>query len=195
MLGGKPVLRWAVEALIRHPAVNALRVVIGEGPAGARGCRARRPRLSAHSSKAATSAPIPSGRSARYRRRRRVWCTTRRGPSVRRRSSTGSSPLEFFEGATPVLPVRRHGRARNGPAERARRSQRASCASRHRRRFVSRLFAKPMPRGQVQRPTDETTVMRAAGMDVAVVAGDPALEKLHHARRFRTRRGMARSRD
>ena len=25
LLGGKPVLRWAVEALIRHPAVNALR--------------------------------------------------------------------------------------------------------------------------------------------------------------------------
>ncbi len=30
MLGGKPVLRWAVEALIHHPAVNALRVVIGQ---------------------------------------------------------------------------------------------------------------------------------------------------------------------
>ena len=31
MLAGKPVLRRAVEALIRHPAVNALRVVIGQG--------------------------------------------------------------------------------------------------------------------------------------------------------------------
>src|SRR5579884_71171 len=31
MLGGKPVLRWAVEALIRHPAVQAVRVVIGRG--------------------------------------------------------------------------------------------------------------------------------------------------------------------
>src|SRR4051812_9349733 len=29
-LGGKPMLRWAVEALIRHPAVQATRVVIGE---------------------------------------------------------------------------------------------------------------------------------------------------------------------
>ncbi|HEX6072178.1 MAG TPA: 2-C-methyl-D-erythritol 4-phosphate cytidylyltransferase, partial [Sphingomicrobium sp.] len=28
-IGGKPVLRWAVEALIRHPAVKAARVVIG----------------------------------------------------------------------------------------------------------------------------------------------------------------------
>ena len=30
-IGGKPMLRWAVEALIRHPAVNAARVVIGQG--------------------------------------------------------------------------------------------------------------------------------------------------------------------
>ena len=28
-LGGKPVLRWAVEAFIRHPAMRAARVVIG----------------------------------------------------------------------------------------------------------------------------------------------------------------------
>ena len=30
LLGGKPVLRWAVESLIRHPAVQAVRVVIGK---------------------------------------------------------------------------------------------------------------------------------------------------------------------
>ena len=30
-IGGKPVLRWAVEALIGHPAVQSTRVVIGEG--------------------------------------------------------------------------------------------------------------------------------------------------------------------
>ena len=31
MLGGKPVLRWAVESLIRHPAMRAVRVVVGQG--------------------------------------------------------------------------------------------------------------------------------------------------------------------
>src|SRR5690348_10839572 len=31
MLGGKPVLRWAVEWLISHPAVRSTRVVIGSG--------------------------------------------------------------------------------------------------------------------------------------------------------------------
>ena len=30
-LGGKPVLRWAVEALAAHPRVDAVRVVVGEG--------------------------------------------------------------------------------------------------------------------------------------------------------------------
>src|SRR4051794_24607993 len=31
LIGGKPILRWAVEALIQHPAVQSTRVVIGEG--------------------------------------------------------------------------------------------------------------------------------------------------------------------
>jgi 2-C-methyl-D-erythritol 4-phosphate cytidylyltransferase/2-C-methyl-D-erythritol 2,4-cyclodiphosphate synthase len=31
LLGGKPVLRWAVESLIDHPAVKKARVVIGAG--------------------------------------------------------------------------------------------------------------------------------------------------------------------
>ena len=30
-IAGKPMLRWAVEALVRHPRVDAIRVVIGEG--------------------------------------------------------------------------------------------------------------------------------------------------------------------
>jgi 2-C-methyl-D-erythritol 4-phosphate cytidylyltransferase/2-C-methyl-D-erythritol 2,4-cyclodiphosphate synthase len=33
-LGGKPVLRWAVESLIRHPAVQSTRVVIADGQQG-----------------------------------------------------------------------------------------------------------------------------------------------------------------
>src|SRR5438105_11361736 len=34
MLGGKPVLRWAVEAMVRHPAIGTARVVIGQGQEG-----------------------------------------------------------------------------------------------------------------------------------------------------------------
>jgi len=31
MLGGKPVLRWAAESVIRHPAVQSTRVVVADG--------------------------------------------------------------------------------------------------------------------------------------------------------------------
>src|SRR5687767_7198030 len=31
LLGGKPVLRWAVDAFASHPMVDAVRVVIGAG--------------------------------------------------------------------------------------------------------------------------------------------------------------------
>ncbi|MFL6741902.1 MAG: 2-C-methyl-D-erythritol 4-phosphate cytidylyltransferase, partial [Sphingomicrobium sp.] len=31
LLGGKPVLRWAVEALLSHPAIAGARVVVGKG--------------------------------------------------------------------------------------------------------------------------------------------------------------------
>ena len=41
LLGGKPVLRWAVESLIRHPAVRSVRVVDRRGTAGARRSSAR----------------------------------------------------------------------------------------------------------------------------------------------------------
>ena len=34
-IGGKPVLRWAVEAMVHHPAIDAVRIVIGVGPGGA----------------------------------------------------------------------------------------------------------------------------------------------------------------
>src|SRR6185503_4779058 len=34
VLGGKPVLRWAVESLIRHTAVRSTRVVVGKGQRG-----------------------------------------------------------------------------------------------------------------------------------------------------------------
>jgi 2-C-methyl-D-erythritol 4-phosphate cytidylyltransferase / 2-C-methyl-D-erythritol 2,4-cyclodiphosphate synthase len=30
-IGGKPVLRWAVEAMVRHPSIDQVRVVIGSG--------------------------------------------------------------------------------------------------------------------------------------------------------------------
>ncbi len=44
-IAGKPVLRWAIESLIHHPAVQSVRVVVGKESEGERGigpARARR---------------------------------------------------------------------------------------------------------------------------------------------------------
>src|SRR3954447_223312 len=177
MLGGKPVLRWAIEALIRHPAVNALRVVIGQGQrelaaatldgmdvgpfieGGAE--RADSVRAGLHAI---------SGDAVLVHDAARPFCP----PVVVDRLLAS---LEFFEGATPVLPVGDTGaRATdrlNEPVDR-------TGLVRVQTPQAFRLDALRQAYGawSGSAPTDETTVMRAAGMDVAAVAGDPVLEKL-----------------
>jgi 2-C-methyl-D-erythritol 4-phosphate cytidylyltransferase/2-C-methyl-D-erythritol 2,4-cyclodiphosphate synthase len=85
--------------------------------------------------------------------------------------------LEFFEGAAPVLPVGdtlcRLNETLGEPVDR-------SCLARVQTPQAFRLEAlkSAYERWQGPSPTDETTVVRAAGMRVAAVDGDPALEKL-----------------
>jgi 2-C-methyl-D-erythritol 4-phosphate cytidylyltransferase/2-C-methyl-D-erythritol 2,4-cyclodiphosphate synthase len=85
--------------------------------------------------------------------------------------------LEFFEGAAPVLPVgdtlSRVDEALGEPVDR-------SGLARVQTPQAFRLEALKLAyeRWQGASPTDETTVVRAAGMKVAAVDGDPALEKL-----------------
>src|SRR3954468_8970382 len=177
MLGGKPVLRWAIEALIRHPAVNALRVVIGQGQrelaaatldgmdvgpfieGGAE--RADSVRAGLHAI---------SGDAVLVHDAARPFCP----PVVVDRLLAS---LEFFEGATPVLPVgdtvARATDRLNEPVDR-------TGLVRVQTPQAFRLDALRQAYGawSGSAPTDETTVMRAAGMDVAAVAGDPVLEKL-----------------
>src|SRR5437868_7946279 len=105
MLAGKPVLRRAVEALIRHPAVNALRVVIGQG----------QQELAAATLDGLDVGPFIDGGVERADSVRagldamsgdavlvhdaaRPFCP----PAVVDRLLAS---LEFFEGAAPVLPV------------------------------------------------------------------------------------------
>jgi 2-C-methyl-D-erythritol 4-phosphate cytidylyltransferase/2-C-methyl-D-erythritol 2,4-cyclodiphosphate synthase len=94
------------------------------------------------------------------------------------------APLEFFEGAAPVLAV--------GDTL-ARASDRLDEAV-DRRGLVRVQTPQAFRLGALRQayaawrddaPTDETTVIRAAGMNVAAVAGDPVLEKLTTAEDFR----------
>jgi 2-C-methyl-D-erythritol 4-phosphate cytidylyltransferase/2-C-methyl-D-erythritol 2,4-cyclodiphosphate synthase len=177
MLGGKPVLRWAVEALIRHPAMNALRVVIGHG----------QQELAAATLDGLDVGPFIEGGVERADSVRagldaisgdavlvhdaaRPFCPP---PVVDRLLAA----LEFFEAATPVLTVgdtvARATDRLNEPVDRTG-LVRVQTPQAFRLDALRQAYAA----WSGSAPTDETTVMRAAGMDVAVVAGDPALEKL-----------------
>jgi 2-C-methyl-D-erythritol 4-phosphate cytidylyltransferase/2-C-methyl-D-erythritol 2,4-cyclodiphosphate synthase len=177
LLGGKPVLRWAVEALIRHPAIKSTRVVIAkeqqESAAGAlegldvgqfiEGGADR-----ADSVRAGLSAI--DGDAVLVHDAARPFCP----PSVVDRLI---AQLEFFDGAAPVLPVGDTlSRAADKLGEPVDRTGLVRVQTPQAFRLDALKLAYSAWAGNS--PTDETTVLTAAGMDVATVAGDPALEKL-----------------
>jgi len=176
-IAGKPVLRWAVEALVRHPAIRAVRVVIGKGQeeqanASLKGLDvgqfieggAER----ADSVRAGLTAI--DGDAVLVHDAARPFCP----PEVIDRLL---APLEFFEGAAPVLPVGdtlvRAGAELAEPVDRA-----GLVRVQTPQAFRLDALRTAYDRWTGASPTDETTVVRAAGMRVAAVEGDPALEKI-----------------
>ena len=177
LIGGKPMLRWAVESLIRHPAVQSTRIVIAEGQqdsakqalqgldigelitGGAERADSVRAGLEAIEADAVLVHDAA-----------RPFCPP---PVVDRLLAS----LEFFEGAAPVLPVgdtlARIADTLGDPVDRAGlgRVQTPQAFRLGALRSAYDLWNGPSP-------TDETTVLRAAGMKVAAVTGDPALEKI-----------------
>jgi 2-C-methyl-D-erythritol 4-phosphate cytidylyltransferase/2-C-methyl-D-erythritol 2,4-cyclodiphosphate synthase len=176
-LGGKPVLRWAVEALIRHPAVQTTRVVIAAGQrdkasealdgldvgeliiGGAERADSVRAGLSAI-----------DGDAVLVHDAARPFCP----PAVIDRLLAS---LEFFDGAAPVLRVGDTlARAAETLGEPVDRTDLVRVQTPQAFRLGPLKSAYELWRGPT--PTDEATVLRAAGMKVAAVEGDPALEKL-----------------
>jgi 2-C-methyl-D-erythritol 4-phosphate cytidylyltransferase/2-C-methyl-D-erythritol 2,4-cyclodiphosphate synthase len=177
LIGGKPMLRWAVESLIRHPAVQSTRIVIAEGQqdsakqalqgldigelitGGAERADSVRAGLEAIEADAVLVHDAA-----------RPFCPP---PVVDRLLAS----LEFFEGAAPVLPVgdtlARIADTLGDPVDRAGlgRVQTPQAFRLGALRSAYDMWNGPSP-------TDETTVLRAAGMKVAAVTGDPALEKI-----------------
>lgn len=177
LLGGKPVLRWAVESLIRHPAVQSTRVVIGKGQQEqARAALAGLEVGDLIEGGAERAVSVRAGLTAvrtdtvLVHDAARPFCPA----AVIDRLLAN---LEFYEGAVPVLAVgdtlARVGEAIEEPIDRnglfrvqtpqAFRLESIRCA---------------YERWDGPSPTDESSVLRAAGMKVAPVEGDPALEKL-----------------
>ena len=84
MLGGKPVLRWAVEALIGHPAVKSTRVVVGDGQEGMAKASLKGIDIGEFVA-GAPSGPIPSARASQRSTATRCLCTMPPAPSAPRR--------------------------------------------------------------------------------------------------------------
>lgn len=176
-LGGKPVLRWAVDALARHPAVRTIRVVIG---------RDQREQAAA-CLKGANVGELIEGGSDRADSVRAGLAAIEADAVLVHDAARPFCPptvvdrllasLEFFDGAAPVLSVgdtlSRFGELLGDPVDR-------SGVVRVQTPQASRLAAlrSAYDKWSGPPPTDETTVLRAAGMKVAAVEGDPALEKI-----------------
>ena len=176
-LAGKPVLRWAVEALLRHPAVQRVRVVVGQSQRDTASEALRGLDVNelieggaerADSVRAGLSAI--DGDAVLVHDAARPFCPT----AVIDRLLAS---LEFFEGAAPVLPVgdtlARIGETIGDSVERAGLARVQTPQAFHLGALKSAYDSWKGPS-----PTDETTVARAAGLKVAAVEGDPSLDKL-----------------
>jgi 2-C-methyl-D-erythritol 4-phosphate cytidylyltransferase/2-C-methyl-D-erythritol 2,4-cyclodiphosphate synthase len=176
-LGGKPVLRWAVEALIRHPRIDRVRVVIHaihQALAGEAldGLDVGTPILGgeqrADSVRAGLAASEPG--QILVHDAARPFCP----PEVVDRLLDA---LERHDGAAPVLAIgdtlARADELLGEPIDRtlAVRVQTPQAFG-----LESLRSAYEAWRGEA--PTDEASVARAAGLTVAAVDGDPLLDKL-----------------
>jgi 2-C-methyl-D-erythritol 4-phosphate cytidylyltransferase / 2-C-methyl-D-erythritol 2,4-cyclodiphosphate synthase len=177
MLGGKPVLRWAVESLIRHPALQKVRVVIGQDQeqqaASALGSLDVDELIEGGAERADSvraGLAAVDGDAVLVHDAARPFC-----PSAVIDRLVAS--LEFYDGAAPVLPVgdtlARFGETLEEPVDRS-----GLVRVQTPQAFRLDQLKSAYQRWDGPSPSDETTVLRAAGMKVAAVEGDPALEKL-----------------
>jgi len=177
LLGGKSVLRWAVESLIGHPAVQSTRIVIAEGQQANAAVALEGLDVGDFITGGATRADsVRAGLAAIHgdavlvHDAARPFCPP---PVIDRLIAA----LEFFEGAAPVLPISDTlARIDGGLSDPVDRSDLARVQTPQAFQLAALRSAYAQWSGPS--PTDETTVVRAAGMTVAAVAGDPALEKL-----------------
>ncbi|GAA4740019.1 bifunctional 2-C-methyl-D-erythritol 4-phosphate cytidylyltransferase/2-C-methyl-D-erythritol 2,4-cyclodiphosphate synthase [Sphingomonas daechungensis] len=176
-LGGRPVLRWAVEALIRHPSIDQVRVVIGEGQDGH--AREALDGLAvgdliiggAERSNSVLNGLHAIGEGAvLVHDAARPFCP----PEVVERLLAA---LEQADGSVPVLPVAdtlaSGGQFLEAPVDRRNLFRVQTPQAFH----VEDLIHAYQEAGGAS-ATDESTVMLSAGLKVATVEGDPMLEKL-----------------
>jgi 2-C-methyl-D-erythritol 4-phosphate cytidylyltransferase/2-C-methyl-D-erythritol 2,4-cyclodiphosphate synthase len=177
LLGGKPVLRWAVESLIGHPAVQSTRVVIGTG----------QQELAEAALSDLDVGPLIEGGFERADSVKAGLAAIEGDAVLVHDAARPFCPhgvvdrllaqLEFFEGAAPVIAVGDTlARANGSLGEPVDRTGLVRVQTPQAFRLEELRHAYDIWNGAS--PTDETTVLRAAGLRVAVVEGDSVLEKL-----------------
>ncbi|MBA3510590.1 bifunctional 2-C-methyl-D-erythritol 4-phosphate cytidylyltransferase/2-C-methyl-D-erythritol 2,4-cyclodiphosphate synthase [Sphingomonas sp.] len=176
-LGGKPVLRRAVEAFAGHPLVDAVRVVIGVGhdelaAAALEGVDVGEPIRGGARRADSVRAGLAecAGEQVLVHDAARPFCP----PQVIDRLLRA---LGGHDGAAPVLPVddtlARAQQVIGEPIDRA-----GAVRVQTPQAFGLDGLRRAYERWQGEPPTDETSVARAAGLSVAAVEGDPLLGKL-----------------
>jgi 2-C-methyl-D-erythritol 4-phosphate cytidylyltransferase / 2-C-methyl-D-erythritol 2,4-cyclodiphosphate synthase len=181
-LGGKPVLRWAVESLIGHPAVRSTRIVIGKG----------QQELAAAALQGLDVGELIEGGAERADSVRAGLAAVEGDAVLVHDAARPFCPasivdrliaqLEFFDGAAPVLPVGDTLARADTSLEPMDRTGIVRVQTPQAFRLDALRQAYAAWSGTA--PTDETTVVQAAGMKVASVEGDPALDKLTTAADF-----------
>jgi 2-C-methyl-D-erythritol 4-phosphate cytidylyltransferase/2-C-methyl-D-erythritol 2,4-cyclodiphosphate synthase len=180
LLAGKPVLRWAVEPFLQHSAIKDLRVVIGQGQDG----------LASDALTGLNVGPFVTGGSERADSVRAGLAAVSTESVLVHDAARPFCPaevidrllasLEFHDGAAPVMPVG-DTLARGADNIEILVDRSGLLRVQTPQAFRTDALQRAYGSWTGPSPSDETSVLRAAGMAVAAVAGDPALEKLTSA--------------
>jgi len=176
-IAGQAVLAHAVDALASHRAIDAVRVVVGEGQEGqARDALGNRDVGNLILGGATRADSVRAGLAA-------IEADTVLVHDAARPFCPHDvidrllAALKSAEGAVPAVPVSdtlaRAGNTLGEPVDRA-----GLVRIQTPQAFRFRSLVDTYAQWSGPSPTDESTVIRAAGLNVAVVDGDPMLEKL-----------------
>ena len=183
-IAGKPVLRWAAEALARHTGISGVRVVIGPG----------QEQLASAALEGLAIGGLITGGEERADSVRAGLAEVQEEVVLVHDAARPFcpaeiidrllAPLEFYAGAVPVLPAsdtlaRADGELGEGV------DRTGLVRVQTPQAFRTDVLQGCYDRWSGPSPTDEATVVRAAGHRVAAVEGDPALEKITTAADFR----------
>jgi 2-C-methyl-D-erythritol 4-phosphate cytidylyltransferase/2-C-methyl-D-erythritol 2,4-cyclodiphosphate synthase len=176
-IGGKPVLRWAVETIARHPSIDQVRVVIGESQENLAAAALEGLELgdfirggSERSDSVLNGLEAIGSGTVLVHDAARPFCP----PAVVDRLLDA---LDNHDGAVPVLPVADTLAQGDEVLEEAVDRRRLLRVQTPQAFHVEDLIYAYEEAGR-KAATDESTVMLAAGLKVATVEGDPMLEKL-----------------